>query len=432
MTASALAGRNRLLLFAVIAVFYGGIALVWAASSVAYDRLLSGFNILPVHTREAGPHAVPFFDLEGVISWSECARRGHNVYVDNPCDPAPYHRTANYSPLLVDLPLEWIGTRNAVAAGVVIDLVFLLLLPFVFRPRSPGALAIAALACCSHATFYAVERANIDVIVFSAAVLAIFASQRSLRGRMWLYAVALGGALVKFYPLLLGALALRERPRVLAAIVVAFAAVMGVFVWHYAPQMAIVEHKIPAYQYFSDMFGAGVLPLLTRRMFGTPDWTVPTIKFVLVASLAWFAVRHSGKFARIVPWGRRETVMLLAGALITVGCFLLQTNNSYRAIFLLLAIPGLLRISGRSGLARWAVWGALVCLWAEVIRNALSRLGWLPLSWSLSVLRECVWWYVVAVLAAIVLAFVRQSLGRVEMICRAPADPVSMLPLRRH
>lgn len=428
MLASVQAGRYRFLLFLVIAVFYGSIALVWAASPVAYDRLLSGFNILPVHTEEAGPRAVPFFDLEGVISWSECARQGHNVFFDNPCDPAPYHRTANYSPLLVDLPLEWIGVRNAVAAGLAFDLVFLLLLPFVFRPRNRGELAIAALASCSHATFYAVERANIDIIVFSAMALAIFAGQRTLRGRMGLYAVALGGALIKFYPLVLGALALRERPRVLARIAVVFAAVMGLLVWHYAPQLAVVVHTIPPYHYFSDMFGAGALPLTLRRMFDWPEWTVWATTFTLVAGLLWFAVRHSGKFARIIPKGRRETVMLVAGALITGGCFLLQTNNSYRAIFLLLIVPGLLRMSGRSTVARWAVGGVLICLWAEVIRNALSQLGWLPLSWSLTILRECVWWYVAAVLAAIILAFVRQSLGRGEMNCRRPADPVSILP----
>jgi hypothetical protein len=422
------AGRYRLLLLLIIAVFYGGIALVWAASPVAYDRFLSAYNILPVHTPEAGPHAVPFFDLEGVISWSECARQGHNVYYDNPCDPAPYHRPANYSPLLVDLPLEWIGVRNSVAAGLVFDLLFLLVLPFVFRPQNTIELVIAGLACCSHATFYAVERTNIDVIVFLAIALALFASQRSLRGRMALYAVALGGALAKFYPLVLGAFALRERPRVLAAITVVFAVVMGLFAWHYAPEMAIVTHKIPAYRYFSDMFGAGALPLTLHRIFGIPDWAVRVTKLVFEAALVLFAIRYSGKFARIIPWQRREMLMLLAGALIMVGCFLLQVNNSYRAIFLMLTIPGLFRLSGRSDLARWAVWGALICLWAEVFRNALSKLGWVPLSWSLSILREGVWWYVVAVLAAMVLGFVRQSLARGEMNCRRPADPVSMLP----
>lgn len=428
MVAPVRAGRYRLLLLLIIVVFYGGIALVWATSPVAYDRFLSAYNILPVHTQEAGPHAVPFFDLEGVISWSECARQGHNVYYDNPCDPAPYHRPANYSPLLVDLPLEWIGVRNAVAAGLVFDLLFLLVLPFAFRPRNTTELVIAGLACCSHATFYAVERTNIDVIVFSAIALALFASQRSFRGRMVLYAVALGGALAKFYPLVLGALALRERPRVLAAITVVFAAVMGLFAWHYAPEMAIVTHKIPAYHYFSDMFGAGALPLTLHRIFGLPERAVLLVKLAFEAALVLFAIWYSGTFARIIPWQRREMLMLLAGALIMVGCFLLQVNNSYRAIFLMLTIPGLIRLSGQSDLARWAVWGALICLWAEVIRNALSKLGWLPLSWSLSILRECVWWYVAAVLAAIIAAFVRDRLARVEMNSRHPADPVSMVP----
>jgi hypothetical protein len=155
---------------------------------------------------------------------------------------------------------------------------------------------------------------------------------------------------------------------------------------------------------------------------------VRTVKVACEAGLVLFAFWHSEKFVRIVPWGRREMLMLLAGALIMAGCFVLQVNNSYRAIFLMLAIPGLLRLSGRSGLARWAVWGTLICLWAEVIRNAVSKLHILPLSWSLTILRECVWWFVVGVLAAVVVAFVRRSLARVEMNCRRPADPVSMLP----
>jgi hypothetical protein len=416
MAAPARAGRNVLLLYAVIAVFYGGCAALWLTQSPAYSSLLKFMSIEPVVA--AGPSyahpPMPFFDLEGVVSWSDCARRGVDVYKTNPCDAAPYWRTANYSPLLVDLPLERIAAHNMLAAGFVIDLAFLLLLPFVFRPRSIGETALAAAAICSHATFYAVERANIDVFVFTMVGASALASQRNLRGRVWLYAAALAGALIKFYPIVLGGLALRERPAIIAVIGSTFAASVAVFVWWYGPELRIVIHKIPTFHYFSDMFGAGALPMTLQRILALPEWLVRPLKLVFLTALAAVALRLSRRLNEAVPyrlWFRSEMVMLMCGSLIMVGCFLLQTNNSYRAIFLMFAMPGVSflgrRMTSLAALCRWTQIATLVLLWAEVIRVVAGR--WAPAVWGMFILREMVWWYVVTVLAAVILCFVRQS-----------------------
>ncbi len=405
-----------LLLYLFIAVFYGGWAVLWLTQAPLYPAFLQFMGVKPVVASEpsyAHP-PMPFFDLEGVISWSECARRGVDVYSVNPCDPAPYHRPANYSPLLVDLPLERIGTRNALIAGLIADLAFLLLLPLVFRPRTRKELAVAVAASWSSATFYAVERANIDVVVFTMICLAALASQRSIRGRFWLYAVGIAGALIKFYPLVLGGLALRERPRVLVVTGLAFTTIVVIFLWFYGPQLQVVTHKIPAFHYFSDMFGAGALPLTLQRVFDLPPWLVRPLKLALLAGLAVFAVSLSGRLEIALPhsiWLKREMVLLLCGSLITVGCFVVQTNNSYREIFLIFTIPGLFQLARRAKqstvLIRWALAGLLLLMWSEMIRGAAGR--WKPAVWSLFFLREVVWWFVAAVLAGIMLCFFRQA-----------------------
>jgi hypothetical protein len=93
---------------------------------------------------------------------------------------------------------------------------------------------------------------------------------------------------------------------------------------------------------------------------------------------------------------------LVAGAAVTVLCFYAAQNVYYRAMFLILTIPGLAR-------RRALLAAVLLLLWEAVPRAACG--GWVGF-W---LLREGLWWWVIVELGAVVLAFVTAEVARLRL-----------------
>jgi hypothetical protein len=152
------AGFYAAALFVILMLYYGGLFSLWVMGFQGiYEATIRFFGV--------GVWPWPFLDLQGVLSWGDCHARGYDVFTYNPCDSL--WRPFNYSPILLDLPVQWLGVRNTNAAGLTIDVVFLAALSLVLMPRTAGEFAIALVAAISSATLFAVERANLDVFEFS-------------------------------------------------------------------------------------------------------------------------------------------------------------------------------------------------------------------------------------------------------------------------
>ncbi|MDE2182148.1 MAG: hypothetical protein KGJ78_03925 [Alphaproteobacteria bacterium] len=417
------------LLFLILLLFYGGLVALWFLDHGLYARLIHWWGVDYVHASYAGyaRWPVPFFDIEGVLSWADCSRRGVDVYLHNPCDIL--NRPANYSPLLVDLPLNWVGARNTVAAGFFLDGLFLLLLPFVLRPKTWMDLAFGAAAGVSHGVLFALERANFDIVIFILVGLAALAPQKG-RSRLWLYGTAIGGGLLKFYPFTLLLLAARERLRIFFALAAFTALVLLGFMAHYHREMAEVVTHLPPFTPWYDVFGLSVLPLEAASLLGLPIAVAAGAVVLILAGLAgvsmFLAKRHASALSS--GWGGRSQVMLLCGSILIVTCYLLQLNIGYRTVFLLFVVAGvtdLRRGREQSAVGRMLLWTmvlTLVCLWIEAGRVAL--VDWLHAQdasmrnaayITFFVLREAVWWCEIALLGGVLLIFGRGSASVLEI-----------------
>src|ERR1700730_6284113 len=80
------------------------------------------------------PFSFPFLDTHAVLSAAECGRRGIEVYLSNPCDVLG--RPHVYSPLWLAIVPASLGTGATGWVGASLDLVFLLSLAVVLRPRT--------------------------------------------------------------------------------------------------------------------------------------------------------------------------------------------------------------------------------------------------------------------------------------------------------
>ena len=189
---------------ALATVSFLAFALVHAIDRPVYFAVLRSIHVHPFPR--------PFLDARFVTAQVECWSRGVDVYVRNPCDPLG--RTLDYSPLWLRLPFLARSDGATPVFGLAIDLAFLAAL-FGLPWRLAGAFdaVVAVGAVMSWATIFAIERGNTDLLMFAAAVLFAHLSTRSAPARIAGYALILCVGLLKFSPLSLLALLVREPAR---------------------------------------------------------------------------------------------------------------------------------------------------------------------------------------------------------------------------
>ncbi len=403
----------------VILLFYGGFATLWALNYHEFNLFwtdLWGVYLL-VWTPTGA--TLPFYDLFGVLSWRDCYLLGTDVMYANPCDPLA--RLSNYSPLWYLLPIG--GRDDVFLLGTLMAGIFLALLLFILRPASKSELAMSVVAGISSSTLFAVERANVDIIMF---LMTLFVVWLWRTGRGWpAYGVMMAAAALKFYPLALFGLAAREPVRRFAIATFACALSVILFTAIFWEELQRLPDLLPKPVYFGDNFGASLFGLGMTKQLDLAPIAIPFLTLLLTSVCFWGALRAAACLGSALDrsfWNGREGALLLAGALIMVGCFFVAANVAYRAIFLLMTLPGffLLRRMGLKRLGGYGLFATLFCLNAEPLRRLSVWPRNIPtyqpeFFWGhipegfFFLTREMIWWSLIALLGGVILTFFRQT-----------------------
>jgi hypothetical protein len=403
-------------------VFAALAALYVAGDHALYARIIATWGVIPFR--------FPFLDTDTVLSALRCRRQGVDVFVTNPCDALG--RVFDYSPIWLAASSLPVTTAWIAPVGLGLDLCFLASLLLLPPSRDWRATCMITAGIVSTAVVFATERGNNDLVIFVLAACSAAFSTRGQGLRLLGYGLALLAGLLKYYPLVLMALATRERPRMFALVALATAAALAVFVAIDGKDLARALALIPPGEAIGDMFGG--LTTAGGLMEGL-GWSPGAALLVELLLLTWALVLGGwlglgaslrGDIAALTP---SERAFLLAGALLVLGCFLTARNIGYRAILLVLLLPGVTAL-WRVGLRR-AFYGAsagvlLLLLWSE---------GWRTwLSWALEppspgaermrfagwLLREAGWWWTIMLLVALTTALLLQSeIGRAATAWRA-------------
>jgi hypothetical protein len=411
------------LLAIAILLFYGAFLGSWFAGSWEMFEAWDGLWGIPAVHPPGGPQSPQlFFDMAGVLSWRDCHLRGLDVMAVNPCDPLG--RLSNYSPLWYLLPTG--GRANLMPLSILMVGAFLAVLPMMFRPATTKEAVLYALAAASPMTAFAVERANLDILMFLMLLLAVWLWRV---GRGWpAYGVVLAAAFLKFYPLALLGLAGREPVRRLMAVALLAGLLVALYLGLFWSEMLRLSALMPPQQYFGNEFGAGLFALGVTKELGLPSFVTPLLTVSLMGLCLWGALRIAARFdagEHRIPWDRREMALLLASALVMCACFMLMSNIAYRGIFLLPALPGLLLLRRleppRGRLASWGLATAFFLLFGEMLRKSVEWLRDIilpadnPGIWDnlpevvFFLLHEAIWWWLVALLLGFILAFLRRG-----------------------
>lgn len=394
--------NKRFMLPAAVATVFAGLAALHIAGLDAlYDRILGVWGIVPF--------AFPFVDVHGVLSAIACSAHGIDVYVTNPCDVLG--RVFFYSPLLLWAAPTGIGVGATPAAGLIVDLAFILSLALLPVPRMRPERRLFIAAALSSAAALGLERANIDLMIFAMIAIVARLLLHGTRARMVAYALLGAAALLKFYPAAAFALAARERPRRFAAIAGAAVTVGTIFVVVYHAELAQALGNVPSGKWFQDMFGARNLPYGLTAL---GIVSAPPLLYAAMAAAAGIGALALGRSPATNTYARldaAEATFLVIGAAIVVGCFFAGQSYTYRSVFLIMTLPGLSAMARESAsplsrpLLTAAAVGVLLLMWEETARQAVAVAApgamfafWLG--------RELVWWSVMTVLGGVLVRFV--------------------------
>jgi hypothetical protein len=395
------------------------LALLYLLEPHLYYGFLASIGILPFR--------YPFLDLQFILAAVDCWQRGVDVYINNSCDVLG--RPFNYSPLWLRFAFlpgkEWTNLL-----GLCLTISFFVALAALPPPRSGKELVPRLVATLSPLTTLAVERANIDLLIFLIATAAGVLLLGPLLRRVAAHAMIVIAGLLKIYPLVLMVLTSQEQPRAFLWVNAVAATVVLTTGIYFHPELVKMASNIPGGGWFSDFFGAHYLPDVIAMKVDTAVHPRPEVLGLLkVATFGALLVVMVGWFFSMVRWRdfcialrglpKSEKTFLLIGAALVSGCFFAGSNIEYRGIHLLFALPGLLamaRLASDMRVRRVAILGCVLVV-ALTWARAFTWRGFFPQILALWIgnvpgarvvhflwfLREVAWWQVAALFIAILI-----------------------------
>lgn len=422
---------SRFLVPAIGIGFVALFAILFVVSPHTYRALLTAWMLAPF------PH--PFIDWQFIPAAAECWSRGINVYVATPCYDLVPTMPHPYSPLWLRFSFLPSSPAGVAAFGIGWAILFWLSQAYLPAPRTRWELRITLLVALSSLTAFALERGNIDIVIFLLALLGCRLWLGSLPLRLLAYAVFLFAGMLKFYPLVLLFLVLRERPRVFLLVTVVTTAILAIAILDVRDELVAVSQNIPTGSYFADLFGAVNLPFglpvlaadIVSKFSGHSEFIaeyawigVPAYIALLLATLfgaASLAFR-AGLLVGVVSLEPRLGAVLLVGAALLCGCFFAGQSVGYRGIFLILLLPGLFELRRKlppfgSRVIEATLYGIAFVSWVLTIEFLSKGLGITP-SYSLQtndfgllhwVTHELCWWLIITVLLGVLVSFVASS-----------------------
>jgi hypothetical protein len=343
-----------------------------------------------------------FFDARNVLAALECQRLGYDPLIENPCDP--WQRPMFYP--RVWLALQWLGLNQSHtnAFGALIALLGVASLLLLLGRIGVGEGIVVALAVCSPAVMFALQRGNMDVLLFAVLAVGVLLWRRGTpASRVLSPTVVLLAALAKLYPVLGLPAYFLVRNRRAAVVAAAGCSAFLVYVAITLQDVLTVARTATQGQYYS--YGARILLGLVYHQVVGQNWegastiaqALTLIPVAAVLGGLWWSSR------RMAPeTGPPATGSLLAfylGALIYVGTFTVFKNYDYRLVYLLMLLPQLfawVRGGQLDERLRLLAGLGLACMLVELWIGALSE--------PLGLADELVSWALAGLLVALVAA----------------------------
>lgn len=338
-------------------VVFAGLVLVALSRAPEYLRLL-GVNHLGVW----------FIDLHAILASCDAVAAGLDPYAYNPLDH--FGRVHCYPHWWLLLGSWGVTRADTQWLGFLLVAVFFVSAVAALRPRLIGELFWMLAVLCSPPVLLALERANIDLVVFVllAPVVPCLMSGRPLV-RLMAVPLIVAATMFKVYPLvaavvLLGAGSGREMRRLIGVGIVLLAVALPDMVGdfqRYARHLPEPEGLMTMGA--RNLFTSFGLPAGAARWWGALGGAAIIVFFWRIKPLAGWQTTQAD---------RHRWLGGILGAALLTGCFFAGTSYSYRWVFALWLVPLLWQLPREAtvppNVRRWATVTALLlgfALWAD-------------------------------------------------------------------
>ena len=319
------------------------------------------------------PH---FADTRFLTATADSLAEGHDPYLHNPQDP--WGRKFNYPRIWLGLLSSGITQNHTTAAGLTIICLFFLSVLCSFDPYGHGTACVLFAVLVSPAVALAIERANVDLLLFAILAGAIATGSSTVSCLS-----IVGCSFLKLYPIAGLAYVLREDRRRFWFLSAVSFFVFTVYVAFTFVDLNYILRSTP--KGIGMSYGVHVFWFWLRLQLGIPLGShlgrfamlaSYAFAFLIFAAAALTVIRHP----RVVPPHRGKSMdCFRTGASVYIGTFLLGTNFDYKLVFLVLTVPQLvswLRNSTpyASVASKVALLAIIVSSWSLVLLAPLEHL----------------------------------------------------------
>jgi hypothetical protein len=373
----------RILLVGLVTLAYAALWTINTSPLAVREHFYQNYFSFPASSPQA------FGDLRYYLIWLDCVRAG--APTDKPC--------ALGSPIPWVYPSAWLlvvhtglSVRHTIPVAAFLFIGLIAMASYLCAPGSVSEVFYDALFLVSPPFILALERCNMDILIFILLGLAVvFASRRATLGAFGLVWVA---ALLKVYPGVSLLAFIRKKSDVFAVGI--FGATLLAYIEAIRAQLRLLYIIVPQTEYQS--FGRPELFLIIGKKLEAMGHPVPMLHSVIplfalavftisIALLALVFVRQ-GLDMDLEPTDDISQHAFTVGGLVYCACWSLGMNFNYRYMFLAMTLPKAWAWASAKFQWRWSygtyLLAALTMAWLALfqykhpwIEIGHALLGWL-------------------------------------------------------
>tara|TARA_B100000073_G_scaffold345646_1_gene355179 strand:- start:341 stop:1606 length:1266 start_codon:yes stop_codon:yes gene_type:complete len=292
-----------------------------------------------------------FADWTVILNANLCLEKGLDVYLNNPCDP--WGRRHVYGQILLNIPLiETFNKFYFIIFPILINLIFIYVVVNFFEFKSLIQYSVIFLFIFSSSVILAIERANIDIIIF---LLTIYISYNK---KVFLnYFSIIFAAISKFYPITLVFIFLFDKnfKKVMLNLFFIITIILVIYFFQLEEIIKIFNNSKQfkasgIYNFSFDGFLFYVMNLkviINKQDYNWIKYLIIFILFVLPLAITlkqnFRFIFNSKNIKDLYLENIYENRLYILSSIIILTCYFSFSNYIYREIFFLGLIPWILK-----------------------------------------------------------------------------------------
>ena len=338
-----------------ILVFFLSIAVIL----LIYPNIFYKYFVLQMPFSDQATQSY-FADWTVIISANKCKLLGYDVFMENPCDF--WNRKHVYGSILLFLPYSTIfNNLYSIYLPIFFNLLFLYVVISHINFKKIEQVLIYILFIFSPATLLAVERFNIDILIFLILLLICY-----LRSNLFKSILIVMISLAKFYPVITSIVFLFKgiNKKNLSYLFMTVTFVTLIFFFdsnNLTKVFSNISQATANYQLAFGIMHFSNFPILNTK-FPVEHLLIFSVSLMSIIFFFSYLILKKDEFLKDFNFEIYSDKLFFIGNSVCVFTYLLLSNFIYREIFIFLALPFLFKMINQSIFSKFFVLAIFVKL----------------------------------------------------------------------